>query len=98
MSTTQSDLFTIAPCPSPRMAWMAAHGIATHRTPLEPRDGKWPIEDEFGNDVYPWNATCNDIHMDGMTEDEALVALCKLLKLPLWNEPAAPFAGVKRTI
>jgi len=97
------ELFSIAPCPSPRMTWLRANGISTKRTDLEPEDGKWPTEDEFGNDVWPWSAFSGLTRFNGepivgygITEDDALTELAKALRIPLWNEESAPFAGVRR--
>ena len=70
--TAHPDLFPVPPSPSPKRLWLTRNGIVTR---FEERDPD-----------QPWRATKGTQTALGMTEDGALVALCAVLHLKLWNE------------
>lgn len=76
------ELFQIPISESPRRLWLKKHRISTHKSDCVPED-----ED-------PWNAWVGDLAEAiednllccGSSEDDALCALAKKLRIRLWNE------------
>lgn len=81
-----SDLFTIEPSLSPRLAWMEKHRIQTKHAGFGPAvHTQWTAwrNCEIYDHPHDGNAA------EGETEDEAIVALAQKLGLKLWNEEQA---------
>ena len=75
-------LFEVKDTPTPEQVWRKKHGIQTYRTP------KMAVEEQ------PWNCWIGDFaeafheneFTTGETEMDAIVAMAKRLKIPLWFE------------
>jgi len=69
-------LFAIPEVKSPRLQWIDKHGVWTSKTQFV--DETDPME--------AWTATAAGKSAAGPTEDDAIVALAKVLVIKLWNE------------
>ena len=80
----QADLFTVPESLSPKEAWKREHGITVEHYPEHESDE--PMEDDFGNEAYPWTATRDQQWFSGaQTEEEALWILAQKLKIPFYK-------------
>lgn len=82
-----NELFDIEETPSPRLLWMRRHKVQTHRSPSIPEGGEpwaaWMMDDcDLGSVLPPSEEDCGLSE----TEDEAIVALAKIKRIPLWDE------------
>ncbi len=86
--TTDTELFSIAPSPSPKILWMRANHITTYEIDIEAPEDGWPMEcPETGNDIWLWQAERMPHDREGgLTEVEALQKIAMKLGIPLWNQ------------
>lgn len=89
-----SDLFIIEPSLSPRLKWIAEHGILIHHAPHCDED-PWmaiiPMEGHCGSVgeiMAEWCGLYDDCDLIGygQTEDEALIQCAIKNKITLWNQ------------
>ena len=75
-------LFDVPETKSPRLHWLAAHKIHTFKTQcLAPEDEPWSA---WSGDLT--EAFEDDAYGTGETEDDAIVAWAKMMRVKLWNE------------
>jgi hypothetical protein len=79
----EPELFNVPVVKSPRLKWLARHGISTLRADHTVSAGE---EDDFGHRVHQWTATNGWHNRGGDTEDDALAALARVALLKMWNE------------
>lgn len=90
-----SELFSIPESLSPRLRWIAAHGILSHHSPHCP-ESPWmalkPVDADKGKAIGDIMAESCCLYDEagmigyGMTEADAILDLAVNLNLPLWNE------------
>lgn len=86
-----ANLFDIPESPSPRLQWIAKHGIQTSFCKDTEMDEPWSA---WIGDLFEAIETGGDDpeiggYATGETEDDAIVKLAKAYGLRLWNEEGA---------
>lgn len=89
-------LFDLPPSPSPRLLWIARHGVQTFRIDVRTQDNPWTAfirhDDQEGtgdvhDDYHRHRSMWGDmLSGHGATEDEAIVEMAQKRGIKLWNE------------
>lgn len=88
-----TDLFPIEPSPSPRLLWIARHGIVVGKHPMGNAYSAILADEEHQHMTAAeileahghYYALCHGV-ASGPTEEDALVDLAKRAGIKLWNE------------